>query len=194
VNVKTACELAETCRDSLCTPEQTKQYTLDIAYGLSVSKAVLCSLDAEQVDVAFIIYIIFFVFTGLAWVVTLAKFCLRLKAFGDVTIVVLSMVSSKFGSFCQTLSYLYHVTPLESCLAILGFITMIYFIWYGNNKGGYVADVHSSSTQLVEYSFGAGFFLGLLSWFLMGTLLTASPVLLFMPIIKEEKENEGHED
>ncbi len=97
VNVKTACELAKTCRDALCTPEQTKQYTLDVAYGLSVSKSVLCSLDAEQVDVAFIIYIIFFVFTGLAWVVTLTKFCLRLKSFGDVTIVVLSMISSKLA-------------------------------------------------------------------------------------------------
>ncbi len=99
VNVKTACELAEACRDALCTPEQTKQYTLDIANGLSVSKTVLCSLDAEQVDVAFSIYITFFVFTGFAWVVTLTKFCLRLKAFGDVTIVVLSMISSKFGLF-----------------------------------------------------------------------------------------------
>jgi hypothetical protein len=82
---------------------------------------------------------------------------------------------------------------LPSCTAGLGFISLIYFIWYGNGKGGFVSDVHSSSTQLVEYSFGPGFFMGLFSWFFMGTLATGSPILLFMPIIKEETGDDDHE-
>jgi hypothetical protein len=95
VNVKTACELAAKCVDEFCTPEETKSYTLDVPYALSVSSSVLCSLEAEQVDVAFYVHATFTAFISLATLVAGLKLVLRLKAFGDMTIVVLSMCACK---------------------------------------------------------------------------------------------------
>ena len=72
-------------------------------------------------DVAWIVHVIFTTVIALAVVVALLKFILRLKAFGDLTIVVLSMISCEF---------IMHVIIASMCAIVAGWQFSAFALFY----------------------------------------------------------------